>query len=383
MVVLLIILVLFTSSMIYVNADEKHVVESVFILVMDGVRSSEGFGDPEHINIPYLWNDLKPLGAFYPNFRNEWITLTTPAHAAMLTGVYENLPNEYDKMIYPKFPTIFEYYRKQTGAPAEKCWIVAQHRNLMKNGQSVHPEYGEQYGAKVDCPMLHTNKTGETDDRAMFRMLIGVIDEHHPNLVMVNFGYIDEIAHKGDWNGYINAIKDADRMIWELWNKLQSNSYYKGKTAIFVTADHGRHLDNVWGNVNASDPPWKRGKPVPWRNALGQLITVYPWMVHGDSCEGCRSIFLLAIGPGIKHDTVITAPREQKDIAPTVGELMGFSTPLAEGKAMFEMLTENSRSQKNILPEIDVYFTVPILIAILGSVVFAILLRKKICALSV
>lgn len=353
--ILLLVLMAFAltiNGIAHIDATEKLQAENVFTVVMDGIRATEN----TPTNAPHLWNDLKPLGTFYPNFRNEWITLTVPAHAGMLTGVNERLPNEYDRLEYPEYPTVFEYYRKQLSIPMEKTWVVVQHRNLIKINRSNHKDYGEAYGANVDCPGLHSNETRKTDDYATYKMLSGIMDKHHPSLVLVNFGMIDTVAHQGNWTGYINAIRDADYLIYSLWLKIQADPVYRDKTVMLVTSDHGRHLGNKTIGV------WK-----------GQ--TVYSWMVHGDDCEGCRQIFLLALGPGVKANIEIGTTRQLIDIAPTIGALMGFSTPLAKGDVMSEMVTENNQQ---IAP---IYLTEIILVlttVLSGSLICAtIFLRRR------
>jgi arylsulfatase A-like enzyme len=95
-----------------------------------------------------------------------------------------------------------------------------------------------------------------------------------------------------------------------LWKFLQEDSYYSGKTTLFVTNDHGRHDDYVSnGFVN-----------------------------HGDNCYGCRHIELLAIGPDFPKGKVISKSYNQTDIAPTIGKILGFNPHNAQGTPIYELL---------------------------------------------
>ena len=76
---------------------------------------------------------------------------------------------------------------------------------------------------------------------------------------------------------------------------------------MFVTNDHGRHDDAHGGFTN-----------------------------HGDDCEGCEHIMLLAIGRNVTAGVENSDLHYQIDIAPTVGDLLGFSTPEAVGISLFE-----------------------------------------------
>jgi len=101
---------------------------------------------------------------------------------------------------------------------------------------------------------------------------------------------------------------------------------------------------------------------------------------HGDGCEGCRHLWLLAIGPDIKSNTAIDTTREQPDIAPTIGHLIGFSTPLAKGKVMSEMLVGNEGSTQPTSPSESPWIPSRIIVAssiTLMFIVSAVLLLKK------
>jgi len=296
------------------SISAKYATRNVFVVVMDGVRYSETLGDPSHQLIPHIWNDLKPLGTMYTNFRNDFITVTVPGHASILTGVWQNIKNDGTER--PHKPTIFEYYRKQTGSPMNKTWVVVQHWNLLRIDFSDDPQYGEPYGASIDSPSLHNpSETEDIDDFATWEMLRTVMRRDHPLLAIVNFGMTDIMGHLGNWSAYQNAVRDADQLIYSLFLEIQSDPVYEGKTSIIITNDHGRHLDDV-----------KTG-----------------FQDHGDHCEGCTHVMMLAIGPDIKVNSVVNVSRRLIDIAPTIGALMSFDTPMAKGEVMTEMLVEEDK----------------------------------------
>lgn len=303
------------SCVPFVHAASKYSTRNVFLIVMDGVHYSETFGDAAHRFIPHLWNDLRPLGTLYTDFRNNNITVTVPGHTAMLTGVWQNVKNDGTER--PHQPTVFEYLRKEMGVPRSKTWIVVQHMNLISTDYSDYPGYGELYRANLDSPGLHKrDELKHVEDVATWDLLKEVMNRDHPSLVMVNFGMTDSMGHDGGWSGYTNAIRDADELIFYLWLKIQGDPVYADKTTVIITNDHGRHLDGV-----------KTG-----------------FQDHGDDCEGCRHVMMLVIGPDMRANVIVDAPHESIDVAPTIGELMGFRTPLARGKIMSEMLIGNQSS---------------------------------------
>lgn len=69
-------------------------------------------------------------------------------------------------------------------------------------------------------------------------------------------------------NEYYESIILMDAVIYDFWDRLQNNKDYKDNTIFMVLTVHGRHT--------------------------------HEFHAFGDKCEGCRHLFMLAIGPGIK-----------------------------------------------------------------------------------
>jgi hypothetical protein len=55
----------------------KDTTENSIIVVMDGPRYSQTWGDTSHQYIPHMFNDMAPFGVVYSNFRNRGETNTT------------------------------------------------------------------------------------------------------------------------------------------------------------------------------------------------------------------------------------------------------------------------------------------------------------------
>jgi hypothetical protein len=273
------------------NLHAQH----VFIAVIDGGRYTETFGSKGR-NLPHIWNDLRPKGTIYTNFRNNGKTITCPGHAALLTGVWEDLPNNGTKR--PESPTVFEYFREQTGLPEHSCYVVSGKNKLEILTHSTDSLLGSKYGASF----LTTEVTSDT---ATWNLLLKAMDNDHPRIVIINFPEVDVSAHDSDWTGYLGALRRVDSLVWCLWEKIQSDSLYKDSTTLFVTNDHGRHDKEHGGFEN-----------------------------HGDSCEGCRHIMLLALGPEFPKRKVIRREHSQIDIAPTIGRIMNITLPASDGKSL-------------------------------------------------
>ena len=272
----------------------------VILIIIDGARWIETFGDRTHEFIPHLANDLAPLGAINTQFYNEASTWSVPAHAAIVTGAWQDIPNT--GRVRPTAPTIFEYYRKATGAPADEAVFV--HGSYIEPvlTYSTHPDYGADFGAR----MFFSDYLNPPYDDGMWANARQVLADLHPHLLMISLLDPDEAAHEGQWDGYRLAIQHDDEIIWDLWQQLQADPFYAGQTTLIVANDHGRYCGGGWQQ-------------------------------HGGSDECNRHVMFLAVGPEIPPGLVVAQRRTLRDIAPTIGYLLGFHTPLAEGEVMAEL----------------------------------------------
>ena len=275
----------------------------VIIAVIDGARYSETFG-AEGKYIPVIWNELRPQGTLFTRAYNAGITKTCPGHSALLTGNWEDIPNDGSKR--PKGVTLFECFRKETGEPASSCSVVSGKKKLNILTHGLDYWYGEPYQASyVQAP---------DTDAAVWRDVERVMDARHPRIMIINFPSVDLRGHDGAWDRYVAAIRSADSIVGLLWKKISTDPVYAGSTTLFVTDDHGRHDDAHGG-----------------------------FRDHGDGCGGCRHIMLLALGRDVRAGAVIADPVLQVDVAATAAELMGIEMPVITGKPLFPLPRESSR----------------------------------------
>jgi hypothetical protein len=285
------------------STQDVPLTRSLFVVVIDGLRQSEVFDDPTHAHIPRMWNDLRPQGAIVRNFYNHAQTYTTPAAHTIANGVWAFSPLSSEPSVRPHLPTVFEYYRRANpGVPKEKVWFITGNPLTQETGRSMHLLYGDAYGASS---LLY----GSGEDLVTVQALRWVVDMYHPDLVYLWLEQVDTAGHSGDWASYVASIEQADGIVATLWDKIQSDPYYRDRTSLLVTTDHGRE-DEGHGS----------------------------WTDHGGISESNKRLMLLALGPDILPGVEIRTVHEQIDVAPTVGALMGFSTPLAEGHVLTEIL---------------------------------------------
>lgn len=329
-----------------------------------GARDDETFSELGRANIPRLIGELAPQGTFFPQVVNRGILGHYVATASIAAGRYESLNNFAVEP--PASPTIFEYHRKALHRPAQDVWVIAPSNGFDRLGASTHPGYGAAYGAELVLPkrllalaagqggvrdyasLLHDSyeapaampapgERTEADQRelerlaGLLRLSLAEFREHArvlqspdelslyiarqvmrqaaPSLLFLTLHDMD-IAHSGAYSLYVEAIRRADRLVSELWAEAETNPEYKGRTTLLLLPDFGRDADG---------------------EASG-------FQHHRTGSPMARTTWMLALGRGAGGGRIVGRPLESVDLAPTVGAMLGFPTPFAEGRPVAELL---------------------------------------------
>ena len=293
-----------TSSKNWV--ESKYKTEYVIVLVIDGPRISETFGDSTYQYIPNLARILAPQGVLVKDFKNNGVTHTNPGHVAIATGVYQKIKNNGKEL--PKKPSMFQYFLKEKKLDSTNAWVIASKGKLSVLGNTKNRQWKNHHLPSQYCGV---NGLGldYAADISTWRNAKVILQKHHPKLTLINLLEVDVNGHQNRWEEYLQGIKNTDRTALELWDFIQKDSIYANKTTLFITNDHGRHLDGH-----------KDG-----------------FVSHGDRCIGCRSIYLVALGPDFKSNTVIQTQYELIDISKTISELLEFNYPISKGQVMQDL----------------------------------------------
>jgi len=279
--------------------------QHVVIVVQDGVRLSETFGDTSQVFIPRL-GAMAAQGVLFANFRNDGETYTCPGHVALSTGVYQAIDNSGAE--WPAQPGMFQRFLEKDGSDSTQAWIVSSKGKLLILADCVDPAWQGRHRPVTDCGVSNDVGTLRDDSLTLVRAL-EVLAVYRPRLMLISFGDPDVSAHTGDWNAYTEGIRRTDGFIGRLWDFIGSDDALKDRTAMLVTNDHGRHLDSV---------------------SIG-------FAGHGDGCAGCRDIFLLAVGPDFRQGAVSEASAGLPDVAATVDMLLNVPLPPGHGRVLSEL----------------------------------------------
>ncbi len=302
------------------TSGRQFATRHVIVLVLDGVRVSDGF-DPGTVGrAPNMTEFLAARGCLDTDCINTGNPVTLPAHIAMTTGSWMMQGNNKYPVsnIFPENPTIFEYYRRHLelqGIPlsesADRCvQLYGKYGECSTMASSHHPLYGPAYGSVIRFPEMELNWPVEAPhkDMIVYRAVLEELRGRQPDLMLINLAQIDQRGHHGGWDGYEYSVRKADEFVAGIWREIQAQPYYRDSTTLIVTTDHGRH-DDAHGGYHH----------------------------HGCNCRGCRRTFCLVLGPDTPQGIRVDTSYETIDIAATAAALMGFDAPLCDGRFMTDM----------------------------------------------
>ena len=318
--ILLLLSLLFIYIPALVDSSQLYKAKNHIIVVIYGTRYSETWGDQERRNIPNLANLLAPLGVLFTNFNNFGVTRTISGHTALITGFYEELNNSGKE--YPSNPSILQRWLKLSAESREKAWFITSKGKLAALTDTKDEEWNGMFVPSHHCGVnglgleAGLGGKGYRDDSETWIQVKRILREFHPRLVMINFKNPDTFPSEKGWDAYLQAIQQSDDYVYQLWQLLEEDHFYRNQTALYITSDHGRHLD---GHEDG-------------------------FLSHGDDCRGCQHVSLLAIGPDFRKGAVVTEQYELIDLPVTIGKMLGLDIPGSKGRFMQTLFTEKENA---------------------------------------
>ena len=266
--------------------------------------------------MPFFWNTIINQGQLYGNIRSGSITslenpyrFSYPGYSEMLVGYVDLSRNSNNKENNPNI-TVLEYIHNQPGyknkVAAFCSWdvfdfIINEERSgiYVSAGMETYdrgrnnPKIGllNEIMLQIPVPWRSVRYDAITHNFAKI-----YLEEMRPKLLYIAYDETDEYAHEGKYDKYLNAANQLDQYVSDLWNWVQSNYYYKNKTTILITTDHGR------GNKDIDS----------WRN-------------HGSSVNGAEHVWMAVIGPDTPPKGEMTNHEKiySSQIASTIASFLG------------------------------------------------------------
>ncbi len=267
--------------------------------------------------LPFFWNTLAKQGQIHGN-RNQgsrvnvanpyWFSY--PGYSELLTGQVDTAvnSNEYKPNPHTNF---FEYLNglpnykesvaafgawdafdrilneKRAGFPVVNAFDVYQEYVKTKDSELLSRMTKDSFRAFGDAEVL---------DGFMHYQAMDYLKNQKPKALFISYGETDEFAHEGHYGHYLNAAHQFDAWLAEIWNFVETDPTYKGKTTLLITTDHGR------GDKIKSE-----------------------WTSHGEKVKDCHEIWYAMFGANIPALGEVKMAEQvyQKDLIHIVADKMG------------------------------------------------------------
>ncbi|HED66261.1 MAG TPA: hypothetical protein ENJ09_11975 [Planctomycetes bacterium] len=338
----------------------------ILVAFAGGVRTRETLGTPG--NVPNLMRMARE-GVVFPRVRTENLghfgaAMTLFTGISEARGIRDNARGGD--------PTVFEYVRKELGWPADQVWISTSGGAQQANySYSLHPDYGEAYGAntldgdgvfnaefrsivdaygkpkelspreaellaRMRAALLAGREEDSQEDAASFarvesflfdelrngtadlrgagaadakalRVARNLMAVFRPGLLGVVLQRAD-VAH-GSYNAYVEVIRRNDAMLGELFDAVRKDPELADSTAIFVVPEFGRDKD----------------------------LNVRRGLDHGDGSDDLRRVAMVAWGPDFRRGAEVLEDVRSIDLCPTVCELLGARARHSRGRRLRQL----------------------------------------------
>ena len=268
--------------------------------------------------MPFLWTTIAAHGQIYGNrllgnnvsVANPY-KFSYPGYSEIMCGYVDTAINKNEYKANPNL-TLLEFFNQQ---PKLKGKVLAfgaweafnRILNEERSGIPVIAAY-DVYGGKTPKPnqklinrmLQDSHKEWEEECMDVFTHYEAMEDlkTKKPRVLYIAYGETDEWAHGRKYRSYLDAARQVDAWIKEIWEFVQSDPQYKNKTTILVTTDHGR-------GTTAS------GK----------------WTSHGVSVDDAEQIWFAIMGPNTPAIGEMKTQVQvyQKQFAQTMAKIMGYT----------------------------------------------------------
>lgn len=294
-----------------------------------------GQGPPEQRRqalMPFLWGTVARQGQLYGNrTAGSLVNVTNkmrfsyPGYNEILTGAPDDARIHSNDPLDNPNPSVLEVLNQQPAFKGEVAvfgsweafpYILNEKRSGLPVNAGMRPAPGpglspQEVLLNELLPATPSPFGEERLDAFTDQYALAYLKRKKPRVLHIGFGDTDDFAHGGEYGAYLHAARYTDEFLHQLWNYLQSDPQYRGKTTLLITTDHGRGVAGT------------------------------QWQTHGTDVAGADQIWFAALGP----DTPATGEARagqlyQNQVAATLAALLGVAyapTP-ATGKPINAVL---------------------------------------------
>ena len=344
------------------------------IVIFGGVRHSETFSPEGLENIPHLSRDLLPQSLFYPNARNEGVTAHFNAISSILTGNWQRVDDwgkiaPTTPTLFEHFRKRLGAAQSDTWVVASnkaltsligassasnygpvyganvvfpKQLMVAAVANALRAGRSRNMADRAKIESELENMLEAGNYEGlgwtvfdaadrldprvrgiieeaittfvrdggpTSGDELTFLVSREVMRKFSPRLLVVIFSDV-EVAHFGSYALHVGGIRTGDRLAYQLWQEIEANAEYKGKTTMVVLPEFGRDPDGS---------------------------TTNGFFNHRGDTDSTRSTWMMALGAAVSKPQIVERPIRHVDLCATLADLLGCPPMESQGSRLTEI----------------------------------------------
>lgn len=302
---------------VFEGAEETLLSDSKQVKDVELYRQTYWRSTPEErreVLMPFVWNTIAKQGTIIGNRNKNSMmqvanktSISYPGYSEMMTGMVDEAITSNDPVNNPHRnvleaanedprykgrvamygswkSTRFAIHNEMAGIPAS----VSYEPNIAKK-QTPRLRLAE----RMLAGMPHFWRS-EHFDAFTYAFAIETLLKDHPKVMWISFGDCDEWAHARKYDLYLDGAQGTDAFIRDIYEALEADRFYKGKTTYLITCDHGRGFGNEWAN-------------------------------HGSGTKGSDATWLMLLGKGIeaKGETSECGPYYTKQVAATIAAILG------------------------------------------------------------
>ena len=268
--------------------------------------------------MPFFWKTLVPKGVLFGNLNKGSSMQVTnryrvsyPGYSEILTGRAQDEAITGNDNIQNPTPSFLQFISKKENLRPEQVAVFASWDNFKYSAESmpgalfINAGYQRSDLPKNSARADELNKLqfearfiADTSrhDAFTFGLATEYLDKLLPEHMYISFDETDDWAHDRRYDEVLQSLQFFDQALRDLWTYLQRSPKYRGTTTLVITTDHGRG------------------------SALADFSD------HGPKIPGDEQIWAAFIGPDTPAtgEATNTATCYQRDIAPTILDLLGF-----------------------------------------------------------
>lgn len=348
--------------------------QRVVVVIFGGVRRAETFSPEGIENIPHLSGDMLRSALLFADIRNEGVTAHFNAISSILTGNWQRVddwgkfapatptlfeffrkqlrvaqsdtwmiasnkaltsligassasqygPSYGANVVFPKqlmVAAVVNALRAgRTGNLADRARIETELQAMLEAGNyeglgwnvfdgvsNLDPRVRSTIEAAISNFVRSGGPT--SGDELTYLVSKEVMRKFSPRLLVIIFSDV-EVAHFGSYALHVAGIRTGDRLAHQLWQDIETDPEYKGKTTMFILPEFGRDPD---GSITNG------------------------FFNHRSDTESTRSTWMMTMGSAVEKPGLVERPIRHVDLCSTVAGLLGCRPIEAQGVPIAEV----------------------------------------------